>query len=130
MFSRWFIAFIVYTCLFAQLTQPKKSQPNASTHSKKIRTNANNDQEGRPAGSQSLNPSAASKNAPKSTNSDEEADSNRKIAAYTEALAKYTLALVIVGGLQFLALIVQAVFLFRAFRRNQDRHRFDQGFLD
>jgi hypothetical protein len=104
-------------CAFLQ-AQPKPPQSSSGTNSKQNDNNTGNNQK-HPGGPKPLTANPAPINQSLPAHTDEETEANRKIANYTEALARYTLALVVVGSLQFAALVVQGIFLYRAFRETQ-----------
>ena len=64
------------------------------------------------------------------TKPEENTDPNRRIADYTQALAHYTLALVIVGALQMAALGAQGFFLFQALRETRTATGLTRDSLD
>jgi hypothetical protein len=108
-------AVAICACLRAQ---PKPTQPTTGADGKKDHSSSQDNQK-TPARPQPTTTDSADVAQAHTTNTNDEAGANGKIANYTEALAHYTLALVIVGGLQFVALMVQGIFLYRGFLETQ-----------
>lgn len=99
------------------LAQPKPSPPSSSER-KGNQTKSEANQTTPPSPKASATP-PANQSGTIATEANNETGSDRKIADYTGALARYTLALVVVGCLQLLALTFQGIVFFRTLIENR-----------
>lgn len=105
-------------------TPPKQS---ASTKSSTASAQSTPTQHATPTLDLSGTPKAQGKATYPTETPNQESVTNQRIADYTEAVAQYTLALAVFAFLQFVAMIIQAVYLGKSLRDTREALRIAEG---